>query len=52
MNQLIQNDQVKVPVSIILNSYPLGPVILLLEYQADKREELRVLLPAHIFKTM
>jgi hypothetical protein len=50
--ELSPGDQVKVPVSWAINYYPLGPLILALEYQAEKREELRILLPAHIFKMM
>lgn len=50
--ELSPGDQVKVPVSWVINHYPLGPLILALEYQTDKREELRILLPAHIFKMM
>lgn len=49
-SELAEGDQVKVPVSLLITNYPLGPLILALEYQTDKREELRILLPAHIFK--
>lgn len=50
--EISQGDQVKVPVSLLISNYPLGPLILALEYQIDKREELRILLPVHIFKMM
>lgn len=49
---LVENEQVKVPVSLSITQYPIGPLILLLEYNTDKKEEIRILLPAHIFKTM
>lgn len=49
---LMENEQVKIPVSLAINQYPIGPLILLLEFSTDKKEEIRILLPAHIFKTM
>lgn len=49
---LVENEQVKIPVSLAITQYPIGPLILLLEYNTDKKEEIRILLPAHIFKTM
>lgn len=50
--EIASNDQVKVPISLLINHYPLGPLIVLLEYNSDKKEQLRILLPAHIFKMM
>ena len=50
--ELPSNEQVKIPVSLQINYYPLGPLTLLLEYNLDKKEDVRILLPAHIFKTM
>jgi hypothetical protein len=49
---LDSNDQLKIPVSLLINYYPLGALTLLLEYNVDKKEEVRILLPAHIFKTV
>lgn len=49
---LVENEQVKITVSLAISQYPIGPLILLLEYSTDKKEEIRILLPAHIFKTM
>lgn len=49
---LAENEQVKMPITISINQYPIGPLILLLEYTQEKKEEIRILLPAHIFKAM
>ena len=49
---LVENEQVKIPMSLYISQYPIGPLILLLQYNTDKKEEIRILLPAHIFKTM
>ena len=35
-----------------ISQYPLGPLILLVEYTTHSKEEVRILLPGHIFKTM
>lgn len=36
--EIASNDQVKVPISLLINHYPLGPLIVLLEYYSDKKE--------------
>jgi hypothetical protein len=36
--EIASNDQVKVPISLLINHYPLGPLIVLLEYNSDKKE--------------
>ena len=46
------NEQVKIPITMTISRYPLGPLILLLEFTNRSKEEVRILLPGHVFKTM
>jgi hypothetical protein len=50
MSVINPNQQVKVPISCSLKNYPIGPVVLLLDYEIDTAYDLRLLLPVHIFK--
>lgn len=38
------------PVTITLKNYPIGPLVLAIDYLTDKKHDVRLLLPAHIFK--
>ena len=51
--KILMGQQVKVPLHFYPKTYPLGSTILIGEYEYyGKREEIRVLLPAHIFKML
>ena len=48
-------EQSKLPIYVTLKFYPIGPVILVCEYLntgTNKKEEIRILLPVHINKTV
>lgn len=47
---LQSNQQVKLPVTCIIKNYPIGPVVLAMDYLADEKYDVRLLLPVHIFK--
>ncbi len=44
------NQQVKLPVTCHIKNYPIGPVVLAMDYMADEKYDVRLLLPVHIFK--
>jgi hypothetical protein len=50
MTVLNSNQQIKTPVSCLIKNYPIGPVVLLLDYHIDVAYDIRLLLPVHIFK--
>jgi hypothetical protein len=50
--RLEPSEQVKVNSLLHLAYYPIGPLTFLLEFTALAKHEIRILLPAHIFKTV
>lgn len=48
---LVPNQQLKMPLTCTLRNYPIGPVVLVIDYTDEHgKHNLRLLLPVHIFK--